>query len=181
MEGEGFVAEESALEFGLSLLHSLPALLSAGGCSLSSEQWVPPSPSCWRRRAASTAPFCCLTGRGHCRPQPADAQSRGVAANCCLLSKRRNLSEAVLFFPNQKPFEVVTFVVSGVKQRSSGCLWEAGWSAVMRDRWLTASHPCVSHRTSALFSEAGEAEKLRFLLCRQKKGGDIGNVSQGAP
>lgn len=85
------------------------------------------------------------------------------------------------FFPNQKPFEVVTFVVSGVKQRSSGCLWEAGWSAVTRDRCLTASHPCVSHRTSALFSEAGEAEKLRFLLCRQKKGGDIGNVSQGAP
>lgn len=130
---------------------------------------------------ASTAPFCCLTGRGHCRPQPADAQSRGVAANCCLLSKRRNLSEAVLFFPNQKPFEVVPFVVSGVKQRSSGCLREAGWSAVMRDRWLTASHPCVFHRTSALFSEAGEAEKLRFLLCRQKNGGDIGNVSQGAP
>lgn len=40
----------------------------------------------------------------------------------------------------------------------------------MRDRYLTASHPCCFfHRTSALFSEAGESEKLRFLLCRQKK------------
>lgn len=69
VERDHFIAEDSALEFGVPFLH-FPYLLFClqSTVTRSSEQWVLLPPFQWRRHAASTAHFCCLPGRADCRP-----------------------------------------------------------------------------------------------------------------
>lgn len=159
MEGSSVVAEESALEFGVTFL-LWPALVSSKSHCLpsSGEDTLRPQLISAASLAVLIADYAChCTVMWLCSQLPFYFQTWGF-------KQSRNGSS--FFFPNKNLW--------GCEVK---CLWSntmcprlpvgsAGWITVMQDWLLTVWMPCFLRRTSALFSETDDFEILWLLYRR---------------